>query len=65
MLFSSPTFPVRHVIVGQYIGIGLLVSISALGSFIFVSYPRVYHRSTWHSTDSDRSKEVSNVQKEK
>jgi len=34
MFFSSSTFPVRHVIVGQYIGIALLVSISALGSFI-------------------------------
>jgi cadmium resistance protein CadD (predicted permease) len=34
IFFSSLTFPVRHVIIGQYIGIGLLVSISALGSFI-------------------------------
>jgi len=39
MFFSSSTFPVRHVIVGQYIGIGLLVSISALGSFISLVIP--------------------------
>jgi cadmium resistance protein CadD (predicted permease) len=32
MLFSSSlTFPVRQVVLGQYIGIGLLVAISALG----------------------------------
>jgi cadmium resistance protein CadD (predicted permease) len=30
MFFSSLTFPVRQVILGQYIGIGLLVAISAL-----------------------------------
>ena len=39
MFFSSLTFPVRHVIIGQYIGIGLLVSISALGSFISLVIP--------------------------
>lgn len=39
MFFSSLTFPVRHVILGQYIGIGLLVSISALGSFISLVIP--------------------------
>ena len=39
VFFSSLTFPVRHVIVGQYIGIGLLVSISALGSFIALVIP--------------------------
>jgi cadmium resistance protein CadD (predicted permease) len=39
LFFSSLTFPVRQVILGQYIGIGLLVSISALGSFISLVIP--------------------------
>jgi|SRR5215212_881327 len=39
VFFSSLTFPVQHVIIGQYIGIGLLVSISALGSFISLVIP--------------------------
>jgi cadmium resistance protein CadD (predicted permease) len=39
MFFSSLTFPVRQVILGQYIGIGLLVSISALGSLISLVIP--------------------------
>ena len=30
---SSMTFPVKQVVIGQYIGIGLLVAISALGFF--------------------------------
>lgn len=39
MFFSSLTFPVRQVILGQYIGIGLLVAISALRSFISLVVP--------------------------
>lgn len=39
LFFSSITFPVRHVILGQYVGRGLLVSISALGSFISLVIP--------------------------
>ena len=42
MFFSSPssmTFPVKQVVLGQYIGIGLLVAISALGSFISLAVP--------------------------
>ena len=35
---SSMTFPVKQVVLGQYIGIGLLVAISALGSFISLAY---------------------------
>jgi hypothetical protein len=34
VFFSSLTFPVRQVILGQYVGIGLLVAINALGSLI-------------------------------
>ena len=30
---SSKTFPVKQVVMGQYIGIGLLVAISSLGFF--------------------------------
>ena len=36
---SSMTFPVKQVVLGQYIGIGLLVAISALGSFISLAIP--------------------------
>ena len=36
---SSFSFPVRQVVLGQYIGIGLLVAISALGSFIPLVVP--------------------------
>jgi cadmium resistance protein CadD (predicted permease) len=39
MFFSSLTFPVRQTILGQYVGIGLLVAISALGSFISLIIP--------------------------
>jgi len=36
---SSMTFPVRQIVLGQYIGIGLLVAISALGSLISLIVP--------------------------
>ena len=36
---SSMTFPVKQIVSGQYIGIGLLVAISALGSFISLAVP--------------------------
>lgn len=40
MFFSSyMTFPVKQVVLGQYTGIGLLVVISALGSFISLAVP--------------------------
>ena len=39
MFFSSLTFPVRQVILGQYLGIGLLVAISVLGSLITLVVP--------------------------
>lgn len=40
MFFSSyVTFPVKQVVLGQYIGMGLLVAISALGSFISLAVP--------------------------
>lgn len=39
MFFSSLTFPVRQVVLGQYIGIGLLITISALGSLIALVVP--------------------------
>jgi cadmium resistance protein CadD (predicted permease) len=40
MFFSSSvTFPTKQVVLGQYIGIGLLVAISALGSFISLAVP--------------------------
>jgi cadmium resistance protein CadD (predicted permease) len=39
MFFSSLTFPVRQVVLGQYIGIGLLIAISALGSLISLVVP--------------------------
>jgi cadmium resistance protein CadD (predicted permease) len=39
MFFSSLTFPVRQVVLGQYIGISLLIAISALGSLIALVVP--------------------------
>ena len=39
MFFSSLTFPVRQVVLGQFIGIGLLIAISALGSLISLVVP--------------------------
>jgi cadmium resistance protein CadD (predicted permease) len=40
MFFSSyMTFSVKQVVLGQYIGMGLLVAISALGSFISLAVP--------------------------
>jgi len=39
IFFSSLAFPVRQVVLGQYIGIGLLVGISALGSFLSLVIP--------------------------
>ena len=36
---SSLTFPARQIVLGQYIGIGLLVATSALGSFISLAVP--------------------------
>jgi cadmium resistance protein CadD (predicted permease) len=37
--YSSMTFPVKQIVVGQYIGIGLLVAISALGFFLSLAVP--------------------------
>jgi len=41
MFFSSSpsTYPTKQIVLGQYIGIGLLVTISALGSFISLVVP--------------------------
>jgi cadmium resistance protein CadD (predicted permease) len=39
MFFSSLSFPVRHVVFGQYSGIGLLIAISAIGSLISLVVP--------------------------
>lgn len=39
MFFSSLTFPVRHIVLGQYIGIGLLIAIGAIGSLITLVVP--------------------------
>ena len=36
---SSMTFPVKQIVAGQYIGIGLLVAISALGFFSSLAVP--------------------------
>jgi cadmium resistance protein CadD (predicted permease) len=39
MFFSSLTYPVRQIALGQYIGIGLLIVISVLGSLITLVVP--------------------------
>jgi cadmium resistance protein CadD (predicted permease) len=36
---SSMTFPVKQVVIGQYIGIGSLVAVSALGFFFSMAVP--------------------------
>ncbi len=37
--YSSMTFPPKQIVLGQYIGIGLLVAISALGVFFSLAVP--------------------------
>ena len=39
MFFSSLSFPVRQVVLGQYVGIGLLIAIGVLGSLISLVVP--------------------------
>jgi cadmium resistance protein CadD (predicted permease) len=39
IFFSSLSFPVRQVVFGQYLGIGLLVAISAIGTLISLFVP--------------------------
>jgi cadmium resistance protein CadD (predicted permease) len=39
MFFSSLSFPIRQVVLGQYVGIGLLSAISVLGSLISLVVP--------------------------
>ena len=39
ILFSSLNFPVRHIILGQYLGIGLLIVIGLVGSLISLVVP--------------------------
>ena len=39
MFFSSRTFPPRQVALGQFVGIGLLVAVSILGSLIALVVP--------------------------
>jgi cadmium resistance protein CadD (predicted permease) len=39
MFFASLGFPVRHVVFGQFLGIGLLITISVLGSLISLVVP--------------------------
>ena len=39
LFFSSSSFPVRHVILGQYLRIGLLIAISVVGSLIALVVP--------------------------
>jgi cadmium resistance protein CadD (predicted permease) len=39
IFFSSLSFPVRHVVLGQFIGIGLLIAIGAIGSLITLVVP--------------------------
>jgi cadmium resistance protein CadD (predicted permease) len=39
MFFSSLSFPVRQVVLGQFLGLGLLIIISALGSLISLVVP--------------------------
>jgi cadmium resistance protein CadD (predicted permease) len=43
VFFSSSNFQARHIVIGQYLGIGSLVAISALGLLIALVVPsRIY-----------------------
>jgi len=39
VFISSLSFPVRHIVLGQYLGIGLLIAISVVGSLISLVVP--------------------------
>jgi cadmium resistance protein CadD (predicted permease) len=39
VFFSSLTFPVRNIVIGQFLGIGSLIAISALGSLLALVVP--------------------------
>jgi cadmium resistance protein CadD (predicted permease) len=39
MFFSALSVPPRHVVLGKYLGIGLLVAISAIGSLLSLVVP--------------------------
>jgi cadmium resistance protein CadD (predicted permease) len=39
VFFSSSTFPVRNIVIGQFLGIGSLIAISAVGSLLAVVLP--------------------------
>ena len=39
LFFSDPTFPARHVVMGQFLGIGLLLAISLAGVFLALVVP--------------------------
>lgn len=39
VFFSSSTFHTHNIVIGQYLGIGLLITISALGSLIALVVP--------------------------
>jgi uncharacterized membrane protein len=58
IFFSSLAYPVRQIVLGQYIGIGLLVAIGVLGSLIALVVTtyviRLRYQVTGHSTDSNR-----------
>ena len=40
LFFSNPKFRMRQVVIGQYLGIGLLVVISTIGSLIALVVPQ-------------------------
>ena len=65
LFLSSSSLPVRQIVLGQYIGIGLLVSISTLGSFLPLVIPFIYYWVTGFGTRSDRCKEISSAHKER
>lgn len=39
LLFSSRSFQTRHIFIGQFLGIGVLIIISALGALIALVLP--------------------------
>lgn len=56
---SSLIYPVKHVVLGQYLGISLLVAISALGSFLPLIIPTHLIGTVRYNINNNRDEEVS------
>ena len=58
LLFSSLRFQTRHIIIGQFIGIGVLIIISALGALIALVLPPFFHYFNGSNSYSNRNQKT-------